>query len=161
MASLFKASRSVSAKQIVAFISTDAAVNLHIQTATIEKFRKSFWDAAAARSLKRGVPKSREVENANSSPKYQSEEKCRSREEDEVVAMLRKCSRDDLFKHFRMSAASRAMKRGDGVMSKYCYLNKDIRPNHPQKDSTALQTELSSLINLSTAEQAREEMNRH
>jgi hypothetical protein len=147
-------------KRSVGFISTNAAVNPHIQIGTIEKFRKSFWDAAYARSLKLGVPKSREVENPNSSSKHPSEEKYRSREEDEV-AMLRKRARENMFKHFHMSAASRAMKRGDGGMSKYYYINKDIQSNHPHEDSTALQIKLPSRIDVSTATQAREEMNRH
>eukprot|EP01083_Nonionella_stella_P015309 42822_1 len=148
-------------KQSAAFVSTNAAIDLHLRTGTIGKFRNSFWNAVVARSSKRGGSKtSKAVENDNSLPKKLNERKHQSQEENEV-AMLRKCAREDAFKHVRLSAASRAMKRGDGVMSKYYSLNGDAPSNHHYKDSMTLRTELPSLIDVATAKEAREEMHRH
>lgn len=84
-----------------------------------------------------------------------------SQEEGEA-AMLQQCAREDAFKHFRMSAASRAMKRGDGIMSKYFSLDDLVKSRHQYGEGdNALYTELPSPIDVATARKAREEMHNH
>eukprot|EP00581_Thalassiosira_minuscula_P008948 CAMPEP_0183707096 /NCGR_PEP_ID=MMETSP0737-20130205/3755_1 /TAXON_ID=385413 /ORGANISM="Thalassiosira miniscula, Strain CCMP1093" /LENGTH=356 /DNA_ID=CAMNT_0025934673 /DNA_START=113 /DNA_END=1183 /DNA_ORIENTATION=+ len=147
------------------FISTNAAIDSYRQVQLVQDFRDQFWKAAIARSARRSalandeavvlpVRKTRVVENA--SPKVEGNIT--------VQEQLQKCAREDLMKHFRMSATSRAMKRGDGVMSDYFSLNDQFDSVRHQEDSNASrsfvgkQTELPSLIDVSTARKAREEM---
>jgi PAS domain S-box-containing protein len=79
--------------------------------------------------------------------------------EDEKTLVLSSCARQDLFKHFLMSACSRAMKRGDGIMSKHFCLNDAVdSPARPPEEIHVEHTELPSLIDIATA---REEMRSH
>mmetsp|Transcript_6292 Transcript_6292/g.14210 ORF Transcript_6292/g.14210 Transcript_6292/m.14210 type:complete len:357 (+) Transcript_6292:87-1157(+) len=161
--SLRKATRSARMPSITS-ISTNAAINHKLQAQVVQDFRNQFWEAAALRSARRGGFKNDEarvIENAV--PKNSNGRKHLSQEDANAI-MLRKCAREDLFKHFRMSAASRAMKRGDGVMSKYFSLN-EVQSMHRYEETGDLCTELPvpdpSLTDVSTARKAREDMHHH
>ena len=148
--SLSKAARAAyKYKPSAASISTNAA----------QDFRNHFWEAAAARSLKRNG--STNDEAVPSAPSSRVIENTSHRQEDDKAGKLRKCAREDLFKHFRMSAASRAMKRGNGVMSNYFSINEEVQSIHHCEGSTTLHTELPSMIDVATARKAREDMYHH
>ncbi|KAL7540693.1 hypothetical protein ACHAXR_010306 [Thalassiosira sp. AJA248-18] len=159
MLSLYKAARAASKPLSTASISTNAAIDHQIPTAIVKDFRNTIWEAFVARSLKHTneLPISRVIDT----PHNNLNKKGTRSLDDEKDAMLRKCAREDFFKHFRMTAASRAIKRGDGIMSKYFSINGDARSTHRNEGSNAFHTELPSLIDVSTARKAREEMHRH
>mmetsp|Transcript_9322 Transcript_9322/g.16907 ORF Transcript_9322/g.16907 Transcript_9322/m.16907 type:complete len:342 (-) Transcript_9322:102-1127(-) len=146
--SLYKATRAAY-KPSAASISTNAA----------QDFRNHFWEAAAARSLKRNG--STNDEAVPSAPSSRVIKNTSHRQEDDKAGKLRKYAREDLFKHFRMSAASRAMKRVDGVMTKYFSLNEKVQSIHHCEGANALHTELPSLIDAATARKTREDMYHH
>ncbi len=84
-----------------------------------------------------------------------------------AAAILRKNSREDLFKHFRMSACMRAMKRGDGVLSENFFLGKntilssrnDYMPHFYQEG--AVQPEFQPLSGMPPQKIERENYQRH
>mmetsp|Transcript_20433 Transcript_20433/g.43825 ORF Transcript_20433/g.43825 Transcript_20433/m.43825 type:complete len:116 (-) Transcript_20433:226-573(-) len=115
MLSLSKAARAVGRKQaLIASISTNAVIDRRLQARKVQDFRDHFWEAATARSTRRKCSANDETVQPTSP----------AQEDGKAAARLRESARQDLFRHFRMSAASRAMKRGDGIMSEHFSLNK-------------------------------------
>ena len=133
------------------------AVRAALKPTAVQEFRNHFWEAVAARSLKRNDG-SAEGTNAATivDPKCSIDTILLPTDEDANAGMLRRRARE----HFRMSAASRAMKRGDGVMSKYfSFNNNDYHGG--SIGGGAFNPELPSLIDIATTTKAREDMHTH
>ena len=160
--SLSKAVRAAHAKPFTSVssssISTNAAIRPYLSAALVEDFRIQFWKAFAERSVGRDNFRVDDTLACRRALDDASSQMSATNPDDEKEALLRKCAREDLFKHFRMSAASRAMKRG-GVMSKYFYLNQSL--TQPYHDMNSPRTEIPSLIDDATARKAREDMYSH
>ena len=133
------------------------AVRAALKPTAVQEFRNHFWEAVAARSLKRNDG-SAEGTNAATivDPKCSIDTILLPTDEDANAGMLLRRARE----HFRMSAASRAMKRGDGVMSKYfSFNNNDYHGG--SIGGGAFNPELPSLIDIATTTKAREDMHTH
>jgi len=141
----------------VASISTNATTDHQLQTQAVQDFHDHFWESVVSRSMKSEGSANNKIILIASSSSIQNVSPVQEQEDDKA-RRLRKCVREDLFKHFRMSATSRAMKRGDGVMSTYFSLSEKVQSTHCNQGYNALNTELPSLIDVATATKAREDM---
>ncbi|KAL9186312.1 hypothetical protein ACHAXT_005550 [Thalassiosira profunda] len=158
---------AVAATPSAAFISTNAAVDCRIRASAVEELRRHFWEAFAARSSKRGASADNVATLSQTNSSVASDNDTRLSQLEEVQdkdRVLRKYARDDAFRHFRMSAAARAMKRGDGIMSNDFTNDFSLGLGYqaPTNDGDdAFCKESPSLIDVATAAQAREEMRCH
>ena len=147
----------------LASISTNAAIGLHLEKSAVQNFHERFWESFAARkpSKLQRIPDFVDSTFALSKTMVEKD-KSVSPEEDDQDAILRTRARDDLLKHFHMSAALRAMKRGGGLMSdNFSLNNQTVQPVEQYTSSDALYMELPSLIDVATAREAREAQSRH
>jgi len=141
----------------VASVSTNATTDHRLKTQAVQYFRDHYWESVVSRSMKcEGSATNKIVLPASSSSKQIASPV--QEQEDDKARRLRKRMREDLFKHFRMSATSRAMKRGDGVMSTYFSLGENVQSIYCNRGYNVLTTELPSLIDVATATKAREDM---
>jgi len=158
MASAFSHSRSIAAQTT-------------ILTNAVQSFDSNIWKAAVGKSLKRSMHVSsflRSSSRFNESPEsFQNKSSDQNSKDEKVAAILRKNAREDLFKHFRMSAGMRAMKRGDGVLSEYFSLGKDAHTNSRNDymphfyQEGAVQPEFQSLFGMAPKQKAREKFRRN
>jgi PAS domain S-box-containing protein len=154
---LFKAVRTAY-KLSAASISTNAAAGHHPQIQSIQEFRIHFWKAFAARSSKRECS-AQDGEPMPSLTSSKAVEHASLRQEEDR-ARVRAHARQELFKHFRMSAAFRAMKRGDGATSKFS-LGERAKSVPNCTEAQNVHGELTNPIDTDSANKAREEMRRH
>ena len=146
-----------------ATMSTNAATNPIVEQHLVQAFHHHFWKAAATRKLKRDDS----TATVLSSPLFVFHPLHRSRDNDDNAMILRKRAREDLFKHFRMSASMRAMKRGDGILSHDFSLGKQVQSPPSQKhtvqshDDVSINSDIPTLIDVATTRHAREDFHRH
>lgn len=123
-----------------ALCSTNAALDLH----------HHFWDSFENRSLMHG--KQCDCKPLPLLDQVQKDLKDYSQAQDQLM----KNAHEDMFKHFRMNASLRAMKRGDGVLSDQfvlsgaAVLERSPVVSHVDREMT--------LIDVETARKAREDM---
>lgn len=132
--------------------------NLKIQL--IQEFRNHFWKAAATRSSKRDSPANKEAPPALPAPSSRAIEKTSPKQDNTKAG-----AREAAFKHFHMSAASRAMKRHDVVLTNNCFLNEQVESTKEHEGDAGVQTlpveQLPSPIDVATSIKAREDMHHH
>ena len=80
---------------------------------------------------------------------------------DQEQSHLIRNARNDLFKHFRMSASLRAMKRGDGILSEHFSLDSTDTLQSDEKISFLFKNQTLTLIEVDSARKAREDMHHH
>lgn len=114
--------------------STNAAMDLH----------HHFWDSLENRSLMLG----KQCEEQKDLKDY-------SRAQDQLM----KNAHEDLFKHFRVTASLRAMKRGDGILSNHFNLN-DVTFHEKSQALPYVDREMT-LIDVETSKKACQDMHRH
>lgn len=169
-------SRTIRARKVVscallsASISTNAAVNPRVQHHDVQGLHSHFWNSYAARSAKR----SEKQEPHPIISAYKSNASCTEvnddvptlsivqSQEDDKARILRQNARKDMFKHFRMSASSRAMKRGDGILSHYFSLDQHQGKTAPSTNaSDGMYGYHSAVIDVDTARKARADFRNH
>ena len=131
------------------------------QLQLIEEFHSHFWKAAAARSLKRDGAAKNIATAVLPMPSPRAVEKTSSRQDDHKA----RWAREDLYKHFHASAASRAMERHDLVMTKRRCPNEHAASIEKREGVEGVQLlhveQLPSPIDVATSIKAREDMHHH
>ena len=162
MAAILSLSKVVrtACKPSAASISTSAATDHHPQIQSIQEFRIHFWKAFAARSSKRtcAAQDGEPLPSVTSSRVVQQHASVGHEEEG---ARARARARQDMFRHFRMSAAFRAMRRGDAAMSAFSLGEGAESTPLCAQATTKVQGETTNPVNAASANEAREEMRRH
>jgi len=127
-----------------ALFSTHAAIDLH----------RHFWDSFATRALIHGrhcdckvLPLEEVQIDVSRDTKAQNQ--------------MMKNAHEDLFRHFRINASLRAMKRGDGILSTHFSLNDTANKSCMNQLSSSYGHQEMTLIDIHAARKAREQMHHH
>ena len=128
-----------------------------------QSFHDAFWKAFAARQLEADLvhqfKKDIEIQPPLQSVPSVVHLQPRDNAEEINELTLQQLARNDLLKHAHMSASSRCMKRGDGVLRRNCY-SLGVKENLQKGSNKHILPATPTLIDIETARSYREEMHR-
>ena len=156
-------------KPLFASISTNIGCH-RLAPTTVQDFHEHFWSSVNTRFQKQSCQERYAYDiKANSSPRRVIEEDMRllmqnddtDNNNTQAAMLLQQHAREDLFKHYRMKATARAIKRGDGVISQYFSLNEQPKISTSTMKAVSHTTEIPTLTNDAAARRARKDMYHH